>query len=201
MIVAIVNLKGGAGKTTTAFYLAACAAREGLDAVVVDADEEGSALSWAAMAGEELPFEVIAGERDNLAVQAKRLREAGKTVILDSPPNERDTLWASANIADVVLVPVAPTPIEINRLRSTLVALANIDAAKPDGLNAHVVFNRFNPRTLLAQDAMALLEGQRLPVFENTIRDIQSYQYAFGGAPDYLDEYQGVWDELKRTTV
>lgn len=196
MIVSVVNLKGGAGKTTTAFFLAACAAREGLDVVVVDADRESSGLSWADIAGGDLPFAVVAGQ-SGLASQVKQLRAEGKTVIVDGPPNERDSLWAASSIADVVLVPVAPTPIEINRLRSTIVALADVDAARPDGLNAHVFFTRFNPRTVLAGDASALMEELQLPVFKATVRNIEAYKHAFGTSPKYLLEYQEVWDELK----
>ena len=47
MIVAVVNIKGGVGKTTTAIALATLAARAGLDTVVLDADEQSSASLWA----------------------------------------------------------------------------------------------------------------------------------------------------------
>ena len=61
MIVAIVNLKGGVGKTTSAIALATAASRQGLEVRVLDADPQGSATMGADLAeeaGEPLPFEV-----------------------------------------------------------------------------------------------------------------------------------------------
>ena len=66
MIVAVVNIKGGVGKTTTAIALATLAARAGLDTVVLDADEQSSASLWAWNAeqdGRPLPFPAPAGAR------------------------------------------------------------------------------------------------------------------------------------------
>jgi chromosome partitioning protein len=70
LIVAVVNLKGGVGKSTSAVYFATVASGGG-EVVVLDADTERSALEWAA-AG-ELPFEVVPAERDRLARQAREL--------------------------------------------------------------------------------------------------------------------------------
>lgn len=61
MIVAVVNIKGGVGKTTTAIALATLAARKGHEVVVLDADEQSSASLWAWNAeqnGKPLPFSV-----------------------------------------------------------------------------------------------------------------------------------------------
>ena len=69
MIVALVNLKGGVGKTTSALYFAAVSEERGEDPVVLDADNERSAVEWA-RAG-KLPFEVLEAQRDGLARQAR----------------------------------------------------------------------------------------------------------------------------------
>ena len=65
------------------------------------ADEEGSALSWADNAkanGKPLTFEVIAGDRSNLAKQARALEQRG-TVIMDTPPNNREVLQMAGMLA------------------------------------------------------------------------------------------------------
>lgn len=80
MIVALVNLKGGAGKTTSALYFATVAKERGEDPVVLDADNERSALEWAASG--ELPFEVLEAKKDRLARQAEELLK--KLPLLDA---------------------------------------------------------------------------------------------------------------------
>lgn len=128
MIVALVNLKGGVGKTTSALYFAAVARERGENPVVLDADNERSALEWAG-AG-ELPFEVLEAKKDGLARQARALEKEGRTVIIDAPPNSREALWAAAAVADRVVVPVAPTGVDVNRLRATLEVLLDVEATR-----------------------------------------------------------------------
>ena len=74
MIVAIVNLKGGVGKSTTAIYFATVAS-EGGEVVVLDADNERSAIEWAGSG--ELPFEVVPVQRDRMARQARETEGEG----------------------------------------------------------------------------------------------------------------------------
>ena len=84
MIVALANLKGGVGKTTSALYFAAVAEERGQDPVVLDADNERSALDWAESG--ELPFPVMEAQKDALARQARALEKKGCTVLIDAPP-------------------------------------------------------------------------------------------------------------------
>ena len=106
MIIAVTNLKGGVGKTTTAMHLAAVVQRSGTPVVVLDADSEKSALEWAATG--ELSFEVKQADPDKLARQAKGLEARGGVVVIDGPPNSRDLLWSAASVADRIVVPISP---------------------------------------------------------------------------------------------
>lgn len=194
MIVAVVNLKGGTAKTTTAVYLAMCAWEDDANPIVVDADSEPSALAWAAPGG--LPFPVVAGEGDGLVMQVKELAAQGHTVIIDGPPNARDALWAAATAADLVLVPIKPTGIDVNRLRSTLKVLLNIEASRPEGLRTRILFTMFERNTVLLREALEALS--RFPILTAKVRNLQRYARGFGQAPRYLAEYREVWQEVRR---
>ena len=193
MIIAIANLKGGTAKTTTAMYLAMCAWESDANPVVVDADSEPSALAWAAPGN--LPFAVVAGDGDGLVMQVKQLAVDGYTVIIDGPPNARDALWAAATAADVVLVPIKPTGIDVNRLRSTLKVLMNIEASRPGGLRTRILFTMFERNTVLLREALDALA--RFPILTAKVRNLQRYARGFGQAPRYLAEYREVWREVR----
>ncbi|UQN10666.1 ParA family protein [Deinococcus sp. QL22] len=190
--IAILSLKGGVGKTTTSLYLATVAAQAGQAVTIVDADSEHSAHRWAAHA--QLPFEVIQGEPDRLARQVKAAQAGGRTVIIDTPPNSRELLLRAGGLADIALVPVAPTGLEVDRLRPTLELLADLQAQRED-LDVAVLLTRYNPRRRLAREAEEALEG--LPVLKARIRELEAYKAAFGGIPSDLDEYAAVWKELQ----
>lgn len=191
MIIAVTNLKGGVGKTTTAMHLAAVALRHGSAAVVLDADSERSALEWAATG--ELSFKVERANPDGMARQARTLEAGGGVVIIDGPPNSRDLLWSAASVADRVLVPISPTGLDVNRLRSTLEVLLDIEASKKE-MDTRILFTRWDGRKVLAREAEELL--REFPVMNSRIRALTRYEAAFGGMPDYLEEYEKVYKEL-----
>lgn len=196
MVVAVMNRKGGSGKTTTTFYLAMCAVREGHEVVVVDADNERGALAWAHLA-DGLPFQVVLAEEDNLPSQVVSLREAGKTVFIDGPPNNREYVLSAAGIADRIVIPMTPEPADMNRLMPILKQLRNLELSLGRPLNVRVLLVKFNPRTVLAREVRQGLEEEGLPMFEATTRDLQRYKQEFLRVPSYLSEYEAVWDELK----
>ena len=192
MIVAVVNLKGGVGKSTSAVYFATVASAEG-EVVVLDADTERSALEWASG---ELPFEVVAAERDRLARQARELEGKSRdrrVVIVDTPPNDREVLRTAASVADRVIVPVAPTGVDVNRLRATVEVLLDVEATRGE-LDTSILLTRWDGRKRLAREAEEFLG--RFPLLDSRIRALTRYEDGFGGRPRYLEEYGKAWEEV-----
>ena len=119
MLIAVANVKGGVGKTTSAVYLAATAARTGETAVVlVDADPQASAAEWL----EEQPLagvSVAEAPSERLVARAVELG-AGATVIIDTPPGSERIVRAAVAEADAVVVPTRAGSLEVSRVQATL---------------------------------------------------------------------------------
>lgn len=193
MLVTIASLKGGAGKTTTAIHLAAVAASGGHDVVLLDADRERSAVEWGSRI-QNAAFRVASAQPDRLARQARELA-AGHTVIVDTPPNDREILKTAAGVADHVLVPVRPTGLDVNRLVPTLELLLEVEAMRGN-LDVAIVFTQWDARRILSREALDALAD--FPVLNAKVRALARYEQAFGLEPTYLLEYEGVWRELTR---
>lgn len=195
MILSIINLKGGTGKTTTAVYMATAIAR-GRDqdqAVIIDADSEQSALNWAQEGA--LPFPVVPVERDKLGKQARQLVGEGKTVLIDCAPNNRDILYSAALAADKIIVPVAPTGQDVNRLVATLNVLVEVEESRDADL-AHILVTRWDKRRVLAKEFIDMFKDY--PVLKNKISNRAIYQKEFGIEPTFLREYSAVLREVIR---
>jgi chromosome partitioning protein len=194
-IIAILSLKGGVGKTTSAMHIAAVAQAARMKPVLLDCDSESSAHRWAARAGTDLGFDVHLANRDKIAAQLRDLEKPDRTVIVDTPPNNREIIARVGQMANVVIVPLNPTGLDVDRLQPTLELLADLEAARGE-LAAYILLSKFNPQRKLDREAADALAG--FPVLQQRIRGLQAYAEAFGGMPTYLDEYKAVWQEIRK---
>lgn len=123
-VVAVVNLKGGSGKTTTAMHLAAAWHRRGERVMVIDADPQGSAVAWAsdcAEVDEPLPWPVLGRASSTLHKEMATLADGWDVVVLDCPPAAADhkVVRSAIRAASCVLVPCRPTAPDVRRVAPT----------------------------------------------------------------------------------
>lgn len=193
------NLKGGVAKTTSSVHLACGLARTGRT-LLVDADPQAaSALDWSTVASEAFPVTVIPWAGADLARRVRDVADDYAHVVIDTGGENDEILGQALLVTDELVVPVAPSLIELRRLPATFQLAAKVDVISP--VTARVLLCKVRTGTRSAIEARELLESLDIPVMAASVGLREMYSAAFGTAPADLGEYEDVLTELSGTVV
>lgn len=180
MIVALAGQKGGAGKSTLAVCLAVEAITRRQRVLLVDADPQGTARTWAEVAAEGgylTPTTIAMGALMHRDGQLWKLSEGYDLTLIDCPPRHGEIQRAALMCADRVLIPCGPSAPEVWALGDTTALLAEARAVRPE-LVATVVLTRVQSRTAVGAGAAASVGDAGLPVTETRLGFRVAYQEA-----------------------
>ena len=151
-VIAVASQKGGSGKTTLAGHLAVEAERRGMGPVaLIDTDPQGSLADWWNAREAETPA-FVETYVSRLAQDLERLREAGTAlVVVDTPPAITATIVEVVRLADLVVIPVRPSPHDLGA------AGATVDIAEQLGKPLVFVINAASPRARITSEAVIAL--------------------------------------------
>ncbi len=175
----ILNPKGGSGKTTVATNLVANFAVSGSRPALMDLDPQASSMRWLSKRPvDQAPVYGIAGYERSAAVTRSwqlRVPQDCDPLIIDTPAAiETQGLTEITRGADVILVPVMPSDIDIHAAAKCIADLLLVAKIKRSDERIGIIANRVRSTTLVSQSLMRFLTSLDIPLIA-TFRDSQNY--------------------------
>jgi len=208
--IGIVQVKGGAGRSTVATNLAGELSKQG-STVLIDCDmPQGTSASWFAVreqAQKTLFGSLMADTATNhreLVAKVKQYADADY-IVLDGPPRIAELTRAALVLADLCLVPVGASKAEIWATSDILELIEEAKQVKP--INARMVWTRHRPHTRLAQELTELAAKELgLPALQSTLGMRVAYMEALGSGltaaemsePNARAEVESLANEVKK---
>jgi chromosome partitioning protein len=168
MILAIGNVKGGVGKTILAINLAIARAHAGQDVLLVDGDEQQTAMTFTQLRTEQLEkpgYTAVSLQGAGLRTQVRQLSHKYQETVIDVGGRDTGSLRAALTVADTMLIPVQPRTFDIwaldhmaelvkdaREINSSLRAVSVLNAADSQGRD-----NREAAEALLAVSGIEYL--------------------------------------------
>lgn len=166
VILALMNQKGGSGKTTLALNLASAMANRGDRVLLIDADTQKTASDWNAVREAGAPMTIVAVTEPVLHRDLPRMSSDYDHVVIDGAPRHSATAKSAILASDFVLIPVQPSGADFWSSRET-VALVGEAATFNPNLKAAFVISRRITRSVIGRDILDALEEFDLPVLQS----------------------------------
>jgi chromosome partitioning protein len=181
LTIAFVNAKPGTGKTTSAVWLAHAFHETGYPVLLVDADPAASALEWSDQAG-GFAFRIAGLPVKDLHRRVGEFANSDDVVIIDSGQLEDHAGIARSalRIASEVIVPCAPTTVEISRTVPMLEEIEAINPARSIPARCCVLLNRTITNANSTVAAREALTQAGFAVLGMTVPRLELYAQSFG---------------------
>lgn len=209
MIIAVVNQKGGAGKTTIALNLAAALAAEGRRVLLVDADPQQTAQDWAAVRPTPPPFQVIGLVKPVLHRDLPKMAADYDHVVIDGAPRNYEVARSAIAAADLVLIPVQPSGADFWASRETVNLVKEAHDLKETQKSVFVVSRKIG-RTVLGRDIADALAEFDVPILQAGTTQRVVYAEALTGGTTVIehqprgpaaDEIRAILSELREAVA
>jgi chromosome partitioning protein len=207
-IIALINQKGGCGKSTTAVHFTYwLAAKKNKKVLLVDADAQQSSSQWLSGMEAEIPYQVVQTP-DDLLEQIPELAQQYDLLIVDGPASLAEATRAILLRADLAVVPVQPTGVDLRSASDAVRVIRQAQSVRGGVPAAAVFLSRAVKGTKLKDEAIALLSKtpevtllktvihQKQAIADTSGQSATVWEFPSARAKESVQEYERLFKEI-----
>lgn len=164
-ILAILNQKGGVGKTTLATNIATKLHLNGAKVLLIDSDPQGSARDWHAAGSSEIA--VVGIDRPTLEKDIKKISDNFDWVVIDGAPQLTDMAISAIKCADLIIIPVQPSPYDVWASEDLVDIIKHRQQLTDGNPKSYFCISRKITTTSLSTEVIEALKGYSLPTMKS----------------------------------
>ncbi|MCK7177109.1 ParA family protein [Enterobacter cloacae] len=170
-IIAILNGKGGVGKTTSTINIATAIQRKGFSVAVVDTDPQGSISNW--FDEEKCAFDLTEAASEKEVYQVRKSLKLYDYVIIDGAAAISAISSAAVMVSDLVVIPVTPSPLDFAACGAILAVIEARQDLQP--VEARFLITKKIPHSKMLAVLKDSIEDTGVPAFRTSISQRQAY--------------------------
>jgi chromosome partitioning protein len=181
MIISILNLKGGVGKTTIATNLAVAFAHQGKDVCLLDTDiEQKSSSDWHGKRSADLPTMTVvaATTPSQIGENTRKLATKYDVVIMDGTPHVGEITDRAILVSDIVLIPLEPSIYSLDAFHNfykNLLYLIKKREMLNERLEIRILVNKVIKNTTVSRDILEALKDYELTILDTRMVNRTAY--------------------------
>jgi chromosome partitioning protein len=204
-VIALINQKGGCGKSTNSCHIAHWLMKQGHSVAVIDSDSQQSVTRWLKNMGSPIQSFVM-GDPDELVEKIPVIAEAHDFVVVDGAAGITETTRCILLRADLVIVPVQPSGLDLSSANDALRLVKQAQSVRNGLPKVKILISRAVKGTRLYEEAREFLKEK--PLFSTTIHQRQAVADCFGqaavvwtlpkskGAQEGIEEFNALCSEI-----
>ena len=199
-VIAFTSPKGGAGKTTLAAHLGHSLQERGHSVLLIDADPQGSLLSWAEETDGGYPSVIGLHQPKQLARETETMGANYDYVVIDSQGSLGEMIPAALKVADLVLIPIQASALDIwasSDLVELIQARQNVTEGRP---TAAFLINRLKPNTRLSRELRDAIGEYGLEILEGAVHDRIAYAESISNGATVLNQQGPARQDIENIT-
>lgn len=175
--VAVVNSKGGVGKSTLSVHLVAWLRARGFRVALVDSDKQRSSSIWLAEAA--LGATILTADTPEDALKTSQEAAGAHDVLVADGPAGLDEISRSwLLLADLAILPVTPSILDLRSVSEATAKLRFAQAINKGRPEGRLVLNRLKTRDTISAEVRQAAPQLGIAVVQHVVRDLQAFRDA-----------------------